>query len=87
MVVKSVTVLLLAAIRTLGDSFGTPTVWYDSGNGLPDTRTFAINTHAHANWAFEAAGSYTVTFEATGTTAAGAAVTTGAKTYTFTVQP
>lgn len=69
------------------NTFGTPTVWYDSGNGLPDTRTFAINTHAHANWAFEAAGTYTVTFEATGTTAAGAAVTTGAKTYTFTVQP
>lgn len=69
------------------NSFGTPTVWYDSGNGLPDTRTFAINTHAHANWAFEAAGTYTVTFEATGTTAAGAAVTTGQKTYTFTVQP
>jgi len=69
------------------NSFGTPTVWYDSGNGLPDTRTFAINTHAHANWAFEAAGTYTVTFEATGITAAGAAVTTGAKTYTFTVQP
>ncbi len=68
-------------------SLGTPTVWFDSGNGLPDTRAFAVNTHAHANWAFEAAGTYTVTFEATGTTAAGAAVTTGQKTYTFTVQP
>ncbi|MEV8375294.1 choice-of-anchor M domain-containing protein [Kribbella sp. NPDC056861] len=68
-------------------SLGTPTVWFDSGNGLPDTRAFAVNTHAHANWAFEAAGTYTVVFEATGTTAAGAAVTTGQKTYTFTVQP
>jgi surface-anchored protein len=68
-------------------SLGTPTVWFDSGNGLPDTRAIAINTHAHANWAFEAAGTYTVVFEATGTTAAGSTVTTGQKTYTFTVQP
>lgn len=68
-------------------SLGSPTVWFDSGNGLPDNRSFAINTHAHANWAFEAAGTYTVVFEVTGTTAAGASVTTGQKTYTFTVQP
>ncbi|WP_083750807.1 choice-of-anchor M domain-containing protein [Kribbella sp. ALI-6-A] len=68
-------------------SLGTPTVWYDSGNGLPDNRSFPVNTHAHANWAFEAAGTYTLVFEATATTAAGAAVTTGQKAYTFTVQP
>jgi surface-anchored protein len=68
-------------------SLGTPTVWFDSGNGLPDTRSIAINTHAHANWAFEAAGTYTVVFEVTATTAAGTAITTGQKTYTFTVQP
>ncbi|GAA1617381.1 hypothetical protein GCM10009789_84170 [Kribbella sancticallisti] len=68
-------------------SLGTPTIWFDSGNGLPDTRTIAINSHAHANWAFEAAGTYTVVFEVTGTTAAGAAVSTGQKSYTFTVQP
>ncbi|WBQ06792.1 choice-of-anchor M domain-containing protein [Kribbella sp. CA-293567] len=68
-------------------SLGTPSVWFDSGNGLPDTRAFAVNTHAHANWAFEAAGTYAVVFEVTGKTAAGAAVTTGQKTYTFTVQP
>jgi len=68
-------------------SLGSPTVWFDSGNGLPDTRAFAINTHAHANWAFEAAGTYTVVLEVTGTTSAGTAVTTGQKTYTFTVQP
>ncbi|ADB31098.1 hypothetical protein Kfla_2007 [Kribbella flavida DSM 17836] len=68
-------------------ALGTPTVWYDSGNGLPDNRAFGINAHAHANWAFEAAGTYTVVFEATATTAAGAAVSSGHKTYTFTVQP
>lgn len=69
------------------NSFGQPTVWLDSGNGLPDTRTLTINSHAHANWAFEAAGTYTVKFEVTATRANGAAVTTGQKTYTFTVQP
>ena len=69
------------------NSFGTPTVWFDSGNGLPDNRSIAINTHAHANWAFEAAGTYTAVFEVTATTASGAAISTGQKTYTFTVQP
>ncbi|ONI88744.1 hypothetical protein ALI22I_17270 [Saccharothrix sp. ALI-22-I] len=68
-------------------SLGTPTVWFDSGNGTPDSRNIAINTHAHANWAFEAAGTYTVVFEVTATLAAGGTVTTGQKTYTFTVQP
>ena len=68
-------------------SLGTPTIWFDSGNGLPDTRAIAINTHAHANWAFEAAGTYTIIFEATATTPAGAAITTGPQTYTFTIQP
>ncbi|WP_447002005.1 choice-of-anchor M domain-containing protein [Saccharothrix isguenensis] len=66
---------------------GSVSVWFDSGNGLPDNRTLAINSHAHANWAFEAAGTYTVTFEVTATTATGTAITTGRKAYTFTVQP
>lgn len=69
------------------NALGSPSVWFDSGNGLPDSRSLPVNTHAHANWAFEAAGSYTAVFEVTATTAAGSAVTTGQKTYTFTVQP
>jgi surface-anchored protein len=69
------------------NSFGQPTVWFDSGNGLPDTRTLAINTHAHANWAFEAAGTYSAVFEVTATSAGGTALTTGQQTYSFTVQP
>nr|WP_202886588.1 choice-of-anchor M domain-containing protein [Kribbella sandramycini] len=68
-------------------SLGTPTIWFDSGNGLPDTRSLPINTHAHANWAFGAAGTYTAVFEVTATTTGGTAITTGQKTYTFTVQP
>ncbi|HZX03514.1 choice-of-anchor M domain-containing protein [Kribbella sp.] len=69
------------------NSFGTPTIWFNSGDGLPDTRALAINTHAHANWAFRAAGTYTAVFEVTATTAGGTAISTGQKTYTFTVQP
>jgi surface-anchored protein len=69
------------------NAFGTPTVWLDSGNGLPDTKALATGTHAHANWAFEAAGTYTAVFEVTATKAGGGAVSTGQKTYTFTVQP
>lgn len=69
------------------NAFGSPTVWFDSGNGLPDNRSFTVNTHAHANWAFEAAGTYTVVFEVTATTSGGTTVSSGQKTYTFTVQP
>ncbi|WP_158843878.1 choice-of-anchor M domain-containing protein [Saccharothrix deserti] len=76
-----------ADVSVYTTAFGSPTVWFDSGNGLPDSRTLAVNTHAHANWAFEAAGTYTVVFEATATTTSGAAVGTGQQTYTFTVQP
>ncbi|WP_309112775.1 choice-of-anchor M domain-containing protein [Saccharothrix sp.] len=90
---NSVTVKLVSvtgpddfSVYTTG-AFGTPTVWFDSGNGLPDTRTLAVNTHSHANWAFEAAGTYTVVFEVTATTSGGSPVSTGQKSYTFTVQP
>lgn len=69
------------------NAFGSPTVWFDSGNGLPDSRTVTVNSHSHANWAFEAAGTYTLVFEVTATTSAGAAVSTGQKSYTVTVQP
>ncbi|WP_329792106.1 TIGR03769 domain-containing protein [Lentzea sp. DG1S-22] len=62
-------------------------MWFDSGNGLPDSRSFAVNTHAHANWAFEAVCTYTAVFEVTATKATGGAVTSGQKSCTFTVQP
>ncbi|KOX20489.1 hypothetical protein ADK67_29810 [Saccharothrix sp. NRRL B-16348] len=84
---KLVSVTGPAHVSVYTTSLGTPTVWFDSGNGLPDSRTVAVNTHAHANWAFEAAGTYTVAFEVTATKTAGGAVTTGLKSYTFTVQP
>ncbi|MGM1065401.1 choice-of-anchor M domain-containing protein, partial [Saccharothrix sp. Mg75] len=84
--VKLVSVTGPADVSVYTTGFGgSVSVWFDSGNGLPDARTFAINSHAHANWAFEAAGTYTAAFEVTATTAAGTAITTGQKTYTFTV--
>lgn len=67
---------------------GTPTRLFDSSDGLPDTRTVTRNTHAHANWGFTQAGTYTATFEVTGRLAStGATITTGAKDFTFTVLP
>ncbi|MEU7588158.1 choice-of-anchor M domain-containing protein [Micromonospora sp. NPDC049230] len=69
-------------------SGGTPTVLFDSGNGLPDSLNVNYNTHAHANWGFDAAGTYAVTFEVTGKLASsGATVSSGAKTFTFEVLP
>ncbi|WBB67639.1 choice-of-anchor M domain-containing protein [Micromonospora sp. WMMD812] len=67
-------------------SGGTPSVLFDSGNGLPDTLTVNRNTHAHVNWGFDAAGTYAITFEVTGKLAAdGTTVSSGAKTFTFDV--
>ncbi|TWJ21213.1 surface-anchored protein [Micromonospora endolithica] len=69
-------------------SGGTPTVLFDSGNGLPDSLNVNRNTHAHVNWGFDAAGTYTVTFEVTAKLASnGTTVTSGAKTWTFDVLP
>ncbi|SNY61458.1 choice-of-anchor M domain-containing protein [Paractinoplanes atraurantiacus] len=76
------------AVSVYTVSAGTPTKLYDSGDGLPDSRTVARNVHAHANWGFTRAGTYTVAFEVTGKLAGtGATVTTGAKAFTFTVLP
>ncbi|MFC8849490.1 MULTISPECIES: choice-of-anchor M domain-containing protein [unclassified Micromonospora] len=69
-------------------SGGTPTVLFDSGNGLPDSLNVNRNTHAHVNWGFDAAGTYTVTFEVTGKLASnGTTISSGAKTWTFEVLP
>ncbi|UGQ11040.1 choice-of-anchor M domain-containing protein [Yinghuangia sp. ASG 101] len=67
-------------------SFGAPTVLFDSGDDLPDTRSVARNTHAHANWGFDAPGTYTVIFTVTGVLAStGAPVTSGPQQFTFVV--
>jgi surface-anchored protein len=67
------------------NTFGTPTVKFNTADGLPDSFAVAYGTHAHGNWAFKAAGTYTLTFRATATAVGGAAKDSGLKTYTFVV--
>ncbi|MEU4768069.1 choice-of-anchor M domain-containing protein [Actinosynnema sp. NPDC023794] len=68
------------------DAVGAPDVLVDSGNGLPDRIDLAPGGHQHANWAFEAAGTYSITVRATGTLAAtGERVASSPATYTFKV--
>jgi surface-anchored protein len=70
------------------DGLGAPTVLVDSGDGLPDRTTATAGGHKHANWAFEAAGTYRVWVRARGTLAAsGKTVYSPLETYTFKVQP
>ncbi|MEU6441643.1 choice-of-anchor M domain-containing protein [Streptomyces sp. NPDC047046] len=67
-------------------SGSTPTVLLDSGDGLPDTLSVNTGAHTHANWGFDAAGTYKVTFSVSGVLAStGQTVSTGSKTYTFQV--
>ncbi|MEU4095858.1 choice-of-anchor M domain-containing protein [Streptomyces sp. NPDC026673] len=67
-------------------SGGTPTVLFDSGNGLPDTLNVNAGVHTHANWGFDAPGTYTVTFNVSGVLAStGATVSSGAQQFTFQV--
>ncbi|MDA0185797.1 TIGR03773 family transporter-associated surface protein, partial [Solirubrobacter phytolaccae] len=42
--------------------FGEPDVLFRSADGLPDTRTVPLGTHAHGNWVFSHAGAYRLTF-------------------------
>jgi surface-anchored protein len=67
-------------------TFGTPTVLFNSLDGLPDS--VAVPTgptgHRHVNWVFKATGTWTVTLEVTAT-AGGVAKSSGDKTYTFSV--
>jgi surface-anchored protein len=68
------------------DSFGTPTVLVDSGDGLPDSLNTTAASHLHANWAFEAPGYYTLKVRVSGTLAAtGKKVTSSIATYCFKV--
>lgn len=63
------------------NAVGQPNVLMDSGDVLPDTMALTAGQHQHANWAFDRAGTYCVTFRATGTLAAtGQQVTSDAAT-------
>ncbi|WP_432941250.1 choice-of-anchor M domain-containing protein [Kribbella sp. CA-253562] len=68
------------------DAFGAPTVLVDSGNGLPDRVSTTAGGHLHANWAFEAPGTYQIKVRVTGTLAAtGQRVSSAVATYCFKV--
>lgn len=67
------------------DEVGAPTVLADSGNGLPDSFNLAAGQHLHANWAFEAAGRYTILVRVSGVLAATGQRVTDLEPYSFTV--
>lgn len=69
------------------NSFGTPSVVLDTADGVPDSFLVNRGVHAHANWAFRAAGTYTLVFEVAGTDTTGNPVGSGPVTYTFVVEP
>ena len=43
-------------------SFGAPQIIFNTADGLPDTLSVPLGTHAHANWAFAEPGRYRLTF-------------------------
>jgi surface-anchored protein len=68
------------------DAFGSPTVLFNSRDGLPDTTTLSASGHQHANWAFTAAGTYRFVFSATAQLAeTGAVISSAPMTVTFKV--
>jgi surface-anchored protein len=66
------------------DQFGSPRVLFDSDDGAPDEVSVPIRTHAHANWAFSAAGVHRVTVDVLGDLD-GAGPTATRVTYVFLV--
>ena len=65
-------------------SFGAPQIIFTSADGLPDTLSVPLGTHAHANWAFAEPGRYRLTFAVTAPGANGATLT-DTETLTFVV--
>ncbi|MER7890123.1 choice-of-anchor M domain-containing protein [Micromonospora sp. NPDC094482] len=67
------------------DVFGGPLVKFHSSDGLPDALDVPVHTHAHANWAFTAEGSYTLRFQADATLTDGTGISSGPVDYSFVV--
>ena len=65
-------------------SFGAPTLIFNSTDGLPDTHTVALGTHAHANWAFGEPGRYRLDFTVSASRTDGSRLT-DTESYTFVV--
>ncbi|GGL93428.1 hypothetical protein GCM10010129_41600 [Streptomyces fumigatiscleroticus] len=87
----TVTYTLVSATRngSATDAFsvytGSGTRWFDSNPGITTykSRSFGVATHNHANWAFEQAGTYQLTFRVQGT--AGGVTESATETYTVVV--
>ncbi|MGW0819908.1 choice-of-anchor M domain-containing protein [Streptomyces sp. NPDC002845] len=64
---------------------GSGTRWYDSNPNITTfkSRPFGVATHNHANWAFEEAGTYELTFRVQGTV--GGVTESATATYTVVV--
>lgn len=65
-------------------SFGDSSVVFNSVDGLPDTHSVPLGTHAHANWGFAKQGVYKLTFEVTAKLSGGGTAR-DTETYTFAV--
>ncbi|MDA0173632.1 TIGR03773 family transporter-associated surface protein [Solirubrobacter taibaiensis] len=55
-------------------SFGDADVLFDSGRSRPGSRTIALGTHAHGNWAFTRAGTYTMRLKMSATSRSGSSL-------------
>jgi surface-anchored protein len=88
---NSVTYTLVSATRNgaATEDFsvyeGAGTRWYDSNTATTSfkSKSFAVATHNHANWAFEEAGTYQLTFRVRGTV--GGVTESATETYTVVV--
>ena len=69
----------------MSDPIGLPLHKFRTDDGLPDALDVPVHTHAHANWAFGATGTYTLKFQADATLTDGTALSTGPVDYTFVV--
>ncbi len=71
------------------DEFGVVTKFFDSADGITvgDSMTLPVGSHQHFNWAFSAAGDYSVEFTATGILAGGSMTSSGPVAYSFEVVP
>ncbi|MDT0346207.1 choice-of-anchor M domain-containing protein [Streptomyces litchfieldiae] len=74
-----------ADVSVYNTALSGPVKRFDSGDGLPDSVAVSAGAHHHANWAFEAEGDYTLTFQATGVLLDGTTVTSDPVDYHFTV--
>ncbi len=71
------------------NSFGDPTVFYNTANGLSllDNRQMSPGNHTHFNWAFTESGEYTIGLRASATTAGGTFTQSDLTEFTFRVIP